>query len=158
MKILEGKSVFIGKSYKLFQEYFSLDSDAVQYHLSQYELVSFDIFDTLITREVLEPDDVFKIVENQIIKKYGFKIDFIRVRKMAEQLAWQKKGAWTNIYDIYDELSSICKEIDEKNLKQIMKLEIDIEIKLCVPRRDMLKIFNHVKKNKCKIKIGRAHV
>lgn len=148
---LEGKSVFIGKSYKLFQEYFSLDSDAVQYHLSQYELVSFDIFDTLITREVLEPDDVFKIVENQIIKKYGFKIDFIRVRKMAEQLAWQKKGAWTNIYDIYDELSSICKEIDEKNLKQIMKLEIDIEIKLCVPRRDMLKIFNHVKKNKCKI-------
>ena len=32
-----------------------------------------------------------------------------------------------------------------------MKLEIDIEIKLCVPRRDMLKIFNHVKQNKRKI-------
>lgn len=148
---LENGFVSLGKSYKLFQDYLSLDSDAVQYHLSQYALVSFDVFDTLITRCVIKPEDIYKIIESQIFEKYNLKVDFVKLRRCAEQLAWQKKNAWTNIYDIYDELPFVCGEIDEKMSREIMQLEIDAEIKMCVPRRDMLKVFNHVRQNKRKI-------
>lgn len=147
----ENSIVSIGKSYKLFQDYFSLTSDAVQYHLSKYELVSFDIFDTLITRCVLNPDDVFKIVENKIMRQYGIQIDFVKIRKNAEQLAWSQKRARTNIYDIYAALPHVCRKIDEKLADQIMQMEIDTEIEACIPRRDMLKVFDHVKQNHRKI-------
>lgn len=148
---LDNGFVSIGKSYKLFQEYFSLDSDAVQYHLSQYELVSFDVFDTLITRCVIKPEDIYRIIENQVFEKYNLNVDFVKLRRDAEQLAWQKKNAWTSIYDIYDELPLVCRDIDEKMSREIMQLEIDTEIKMCVPRRDMLRVFNHVRQNQRKI-------
>ena len=38
--------------------------------IDQYEVISFDIFDTLLMRRVLEPQDVFRLVE------YTLRIDF----------------------------------------------------------------------------------
>lgn len=146
----ELKNIYFERSLKIYQEYFSLTADAVQYHLSQFELVSFDIFDTLITRKVYEPDDLFKLMETKIEKKYGIQMDFLDLRKKAETMAWAKKKEHTTIHDIYDYLPSVS-NISYDMALQIKEMEISTEIDVCMPRKDMLKVFNHVKQNKRKI-------
>ena len=64
----------------------------------KYDIVSFDIFDTLITRCIYEPDDAFKILGNLIKDE-----KFIEKRKNSEQHAREKLGHDVNLDEIYDE-------------------------------------------------------
>ena len=67
--------------------------------LKNYDIISFDIFDTLITRKVLHPDDVFyKMIEISKNNK------FLKDRKQAEENARNKLNKDVNIYEIYDQL------------------------------------------------------
>ncbi len=85
----------------------ALDDIGVQYYesivkrISKKEYVSFDIFDTLIKRDVKKPTDVFVIIE------HNYKIcDFYKRRIEAEKRARKGKVDTTidEIYDIYNEL------------------------------------------------------
>lgn len=69
--------------------------------LAKYDVVSFDIFDTLIHRRVKEPTDLFYELE----KQSGL-CDFHEKRILAEWNARQTRGTngEINIFDIYDEL------------------------------------------------------
>lgn len=136
--------ISLGRSYKVYQEYFSLDYEAVQYHLSLFELVSFDIFDTLITRLVYRPDDVFLLMQDKIRAAYGIDCDFLSLRKRAEALAWEEKKEFTSIKDIYNKLPKVM-DITPEQAAEIMDMETELEYELCVPREDMLRIFNHLK-------------
>ena len=49
--------------------YFRKNEHELKQLVSQYDAVSFDLFDTLIMRKTLEPADVFDIVEDRIEKK-----------------------------------------------------------------------------------------
>ena len=74
--------------------------------LSNYDIITFDVFDTLITRCVLQPADVFSVVESKA-KKMGL-IDghFSRDRREAEQLAHEKYTGVANYRQIYEILGS----------------------------------------------------
>lgn len=141
---IQNGCVSLGKSYKVYQQYFSLDYEAVQYHLSLFDVVSFDIFDTLITRCVYRPDDVFELMANKIKHKYGINCDFLSLRKKAEALAWEEKKEYTSINDIYNKLPDVM-NISAERAEEIKAMEIELELKICIPREDMLRIFNHIK-------------
>ena len=64
----------------------------------KYDIISFDIFDTLITRCIYEPDDAFKVLGKLVQDE-----KFIEKRKKAEQQAREKLGHDVNIDEIYDE-------------------------------------------------------
>jgi len=134
----------LGRSLKPYQDYFALTSDAVQYHLSLYDLVSFDIFDTLITRRILMPDDIFELMKIKIKNKYDMEVDYLSIRKRAEQLAVEKKHAYCNIHDIYNEISVVDARL-APFAAELKQMEIELELELCIPRKEMLKVFNHVK-------------
>ena len=64
--------------------YFRKNEHELKQLVSQYDAVSFDLFDTLIMRKTLEPADVFDIVEDRIEKK-GITINrFKIIRREAE--------------------------------------------------------------------------
>ena len=56
---------------------------------SKYTTISFDLFDTLIKRDVRKPIDVFKIVYSRLNDKY--KCNFPYDRRMAELDLYKKK-------------------------------------------------------------------
>lgn len=107
-------------------------------YLSKYDVISFDIFDTLITRLVYRPDDVFLIMA----KKLG-DAAFLEKRKQAEQIANQKLKKDVNLDEIYHEFRSV-QNLTIKQVKKIQKLETDLEIELCIPRRDMVDVVNEL--------------
>lgn len=78
----------------------SIDVAAIIKKIEKYDVVSFDIFDTLLKRNVNESIDVFKYIE----EKYD-KIGFFEDRIVAEKNARIKKnGREVSLKEIYDEL------------------------------------------------------
>ncbi|MGN0143723.1 MAG: rhamnan synthesis F family protein, partial [Clostridium sp.] len=140
----ETKNILFGRTLKPFRGYFEVDLDAVTYHLSQYELITFDIFDTLITRCIYKPDDLFKLMSKKIKLKYNLECDFLSIRKKAENNVVALKGNYCNIHDIYNEIPNIS-SISAEMALEIKQMEIDTELDICIPRYDVLEIFNRLK-------------
>ena len=140
---LEDADTKTNKSLRPFFNNFKVDKELLAMKLGAYEVISFDIFDTLITRTIFEPDHVFVLMGHIIEKQYGIKVDFLRLRKEAEAAAVAKYAAFTTIDKIYVELAK-NKQLGNIAM-DVKKLEIDLETRLCIPRRDMVDVFNAVK-------------
>ena len=133
-----------GFSNKAFRPYFHLNVQSVKVQLKDYDVISFDVFDTLITRCVLKPDDLFHLMEKIISKKYSMELEYLSIRKKAEFSAYERKGDYTNIYDIYDEMKKIS-GIEASLVNEFRELEIKLEHEMSIPRRDVLDIFNYLR-------------
>lgn len=131
-------------SYKSFENYFSYNVENICDRLIQeYDIVSFDIFDTLITRVVYEPDDVFRFMERIIKERSAKSVDYLRLRKMAEESAWRERGDFCNIHDIYEKLPYVS-GFSIEEAEWLKQLEIDLELEFCIPRKDVLELFNRL--------------
>lgn len=120
--------------------------DDLRSAVMECDIVSFDIFDTLISRNVLEPLDIFDIVEKRFKDIYGIEISFAKERICAEQNCY-KKGINPTIYHIYDELNSVTVYASDY-LSQLLALEIQVEKEYICPRKEMMDFFNEL----CKVK------
>lgn len=107
--------------------------------IEKKDVVSFDIFDTLVFRNVAKPLDIFRIVENIVKKEYNFD-DFKRKRIEAESNARKiAKNGEASYDEIYAQLKNEIK--DENIIKNIKKCEKDIEERFIVQNPFMKKIF-----------------
>lgn len=85
-------------------------------------VVSYDLFDTLITRCLPDPDFIFKLVEAR-----SGKVGFAAARKRAE--AYCGAECTGNIHHIYDHLTTISGEIvDAASAKELRELEWQLEL------------------------------
>lgn len=104
--------------------------------------VSFDVYDTAVLRNVLNPTDIFNIVQKKI-NDYGWAVtDFKSLRIRAEEaarLASQKEDI--TIDDIYAQLSTSVK--DEKLLRELKDIELEIETEFTVINSAMKKIYDY---------------
>ena len=44
-----------------------ISKQALINQLMKYDVISFDVFDTLITRTIFDPDDIFKIMDEKLV-------------------------------------------------------------------------------------------
>ncbi len=139
----ETESMSLNKSYYAFRDYFTYNVDNISKLLLKYDVITFDIFDTLITRLCYMPDDVFRLMSRLIENKTNKEVDFLKLRKAAEQKANEKYGDFTNIHKIYEMLPAVS-DFNEAESEELKQLEIKLEFELCVPRKDVLEIFNHL--------------
>ena len=112
--------------------------------LAQYEVISFDVFDTCIFRPFENPVDLFYLLE----AKNGV-INFNTLRIDAEASARQKTGKpnfEVDIYDIYEEISHRC-----RLKKEDAEKEISLEKEVCYANPYMLKVFKILKKKNKKL-------
>lgn len=107
----------------------------------KYDVISFDIFDTLVFRAVNRPRDVFRLLEAE------WNIaGFAKKREEAERKARENKTEIT-INDIYKILS---KELNI-DFEEAIKKEIEVEKKVCFANPYMKEIFDALQKKKKKI-------
>lgn len=106
--------------------------DRIWEKIKDYKYISFDIFDTLVKRNISSPKDVFDIVSNHsksIITMDEGLLDFPFKRIQAEKKARKdKSGTEITLQDIYNEINI---ELEDKNY--LMKCEIETEYQVCVP-------------------------
>lgn len=100
--------------------------------IDKYDVISFDIFDTLLIRPYIKPNDLFKHME-----LYSNSIGFAKAREEAEYKARcnkNKDDEDITIDDIYNNIKD-----DFKNLKN---LEIDFETNLLKINKEIFEIYN----------------
>lgn len=110
--------------------------------LLEYDVISFDVFDTLLFRPFFKPSDLFFLVGEKL--NY---LNFDRIRLemelKARQDCFQKKGhaevSLEEIYDYVEAYTGIPKEAG-------MRAEIETEKEVCVANPYMLQVFSFLKK------------
>lgn len=113
--------------------------------LMEYDVVSFDIFDTLIFRPFTKPIDAFYLLE----ATNGL-IDFAVNRRMAEAKAREKTSKPNmelDIFEIYEELANYY-DIDAY---EMAIQEIELERKICYANPYMHKVYSKLQENDVKI-------
>lgn len=118
--------------------------------ISSYDFVSFDVFDTLLFRTTNHYTDIFDIVEILYNDKYGEGLrNFKKERILAESKARSaQKQHEVTIDMIYSYLN-----YSSDRLEKLKELEIECEIKNCVPNQCMIDVLNHCCKKGKKIVI-----
>lgn len=131
-------------SLKPFRGYLAQNIDTTVDVLKTFDVISFDIFDTLITRCIYNPDDLFKFMGHILFEKYGdIFADYLVVRKKAEGSVWQQKGASTSIEDIYNEIQQMLSLTDEQR-RFCQDLEVQLEYDMVIPREEMRQVFDQL--------------
>lgn len=115
--------------------------------LLQYDVISFDIFDTLIFRSISDPKDLFVLLE-----KENRIFNFAQLRSRAEsevrsELDCRIGSRDATIYEIYDYIER------ETGIaaKELIKEEYEIEKKICFANEYMKTIFEILKEQGKKI-------
>ena len=102
--------------------------------IEKYDYVSFDIFDTLIKRLVLHPTDVFRYVE----RYHNNYVGFYEERMIAEK----KARSNTKREEVtLDEIYSYIPNGKFKDKNELMHLEINAELRLCVANKEVLELY-----------------
>lgn len=121
----------------------NVDKGYILDQIKKYEVVSFDIFDTLLKRDVFFPTDVFVLVERVYNKRFCQQLNFLSVRKNAEKSA-REKSKYPDV--TFDEIySEINLPVTEKNILQ--QLELDIESSLLHSNIEIRQIFEECLKS-----------
>lgn len=110
--------------------------------IKEAEVVSFDLFDTLVMRRTLFSDDVPEFVNCKLEEQGIFIKDFARKRIASEkELSKEMAPTLTKIYD--DMLAKLDDKSDAKNITagELADLEWKIDYELLVPRQEVCDIF-----------------
>lgn len=106
----------------------------IKYLLSRFETVSFDIFDTLIVRNVQDPRDIFRNINKSEDNK------FVKYRIEAEKKAREKKESKeVTLNEIYNEMLKFYNKSEVENFESIEKKE---ELNSVCPRKKIVDIYN----------------
>lgn len=97
--------------------------------INQSNIISFDLFDTLVKRDCYKPKELFYFVEKKINQEFGIESHYAALRVEAEKNARINIAAEEiSLTEIYAELSL---KISDENKKKIKQWEEEYEYTLC---------------------------
>jgi len=135
--------------YKIFTLYAEEEPLPSILDIDNADIISFDIFDTLVERPTISPLDIYKMLNIKANDILGYHVyDFAKLRVNCENrirtLRKQKSEGLeedVTLEEIYQEVSQEL-NIGEKVKKQLYDLEIEIEFRLCKARKIGKKLYD----------------
>ncbi|GBR07088.1 hypothetical protein HW511_01495 [Asaia siamensis] len=116
---------------------------------SNFNFISFDVFDTAITRIVDSPVDVMAVVEKSLIDIFGAQArGFALARENAERSARHLAQKVGKIEVTFEDIYAELKKFISSNFafeQKAKELEIEFELDICVPNFDMKTLFNSLR-------------
>lgn len=123
--------------------YFNEDESCLLAAIDSHNVISFDLFNTLIERTFLSIEDLWKEVQEEL-KEEKIDILFYEMRKSAEKNAEANIGT-PNIQEIYYEFKKVS-GLTDLLIKKIMEKEIEVDKKNCIVRKKMADILLYAMK------------
>ena len=101
-----------------------MKQEAVFEMIDKHDIISFDVFDTLVVRNVLKPVDIFALVEVRYNSKHldNQIHNFLNIRYEAEKLARLGKKTEVSIEEIYNHI-----DLNREVKNDLMELEMETE-------------------------------
>lgn len=142
------RSTPIKKIKNAINSYPSYTAEMIIGRIRGYKVVSFDIFDTLIKRNVASPEEVIYYAAKKYIEQVDdeYDINIIASHRIEAEQRARKRFLYSKevtLDDVYSEMNRILvKKVDE-----LKRLELETEIQLCYANIEILKVFNWCKEN-----------
>lgn len=140
---IRGKDLLVTKQISYdFSHIVGVTKEELREKIHQAEVVSFDLFDTLVMRQTLYSDDVFQYVDC-ILQEKGIKIKDFCKRRLASEKELSKNSAPT-LTEIYEDLLAKLDDGFEKAslmAEELADLEWSIDFKLLIPRKEVCDFF-----------------
>lgn len=124
--------------------YWNKSIDELYEQIKAYEVISFDIFDTLVQRTVLELGDLFNLIQTEL-QKQGINMPFSKWRREAEDGANREKTA-PSLEDIYFQFQK-DHNLDIETICKMRNLEYGMDREIIRPRNKIVKAFNFASEN-----------
>lgn len=118
--------------------------------IEQFEYISFDMFDTLVLRNVCKPSDIFKIVDSVLNERKFCFNGFPEKRISAEKQAVGRLDGRSQEVTI-DEIYECLIPDDERLRYKIKEIEKGTEEKYCVPNAEFTPVLEFCRSNNKKI-------
>ena len=106
--------------------------------IKKYDIISFDIFDTLITRNLDNPTDLFDFLQEE----------FPNIKDLKKKRIEAEKNAFENINDgeitfdeIYSEFEKLNTDIKKSIINKIKNTEVELEISICEVNNSFVDIY-----------------
>ncbi|WP_168123905.1 HAD-IA family hydrolase [Paenibacillus sp. HB172176] len=126
------------------------DFNQIKDRIMESDVVSFDIFDTLLLRNVMEPKDLFEIIENRFFNANNVKTNFKNIRISAEKEARiNSNEEEITLDEIYIYVNKQLGDI----ASSLKKLELEVELQFLIPNVEMRKLFDIAKNSEKKVYI-----
>lgn len=119
------------------ESYFRRNLEELQEKVKSYDTISFDIFDTLLTRKVSQPETVYQMIGT----KNGMPSTFARMRMMAELTL--SEACVPTIFAIYQWIGQRMNLSSEK-LQILLEDELTVEEFVLEPRHVMVNFFRNM--------------
>ena len=138
-KLLTAWGEFMKEKLKvLIDMCFKTNIDKIKKIVSNKEIICFDLFDTLLLRNVNKPHDVFTIIEKRLGDKYpNFKENRINAEKKARQSSEYEEITLEEIYSYYPNIS-------KKQSAELKDIEENVELSIIVVNKKMLDLYNYL--------------
>lgn len=122
-------------------EYWKYTKEDFIRKLDDYDVVSFDIFDTLVCRKIYLPSDVFLLIEKELKSNIDLDIEFNLLRNQAVNAVEYNDAKFDDIYEKFEKISGLDKSIVNK----IKNYEKSVEKRLIIPRDDIIDVLKYCK-------------
>lgn len=125
-----------------FEQYFSRSKTHIESLIANpaVEVVLFDIFDTLLTRPLVQPSAVQWLVARRLQQPLAD--SYIKYRSIAEATVRKRLGRDVCMGDICRELS-VLSGMPENEVSQAFSTEEEVEAGLVSPRDDVVALYRH---------------
>lgn len=138
---LSGNQLNAPKQYER-HDYWNVCYEDIIHAIDVHEVISFDVFDTLLMRRCLYPNTVFKIMEAAPpISSDALVFQFSRKRREAENKLYAD-GKHPTVYEIYKRLA-VDYGFSENDFIQMVERELELERRLIKRREDMYRAYRH---------------
>ena len=128
---------------KNLEQYSCRSASDLKHQIDKFDLVSFDIFDTLITRPMVRPDHLFSVLERALDKGAEVPTRFAHCRREGERIARAKSsGHDVGLGAIYREVARLP-PMTERLAQEVQCLELQMEYELVLPRPTVVEAYQH---------------
>ena len=135
----DGRLARIDENDMAYQDnsYWSSSYNDLKRRVDKAQIVSFDIFDTLIMRKIFSPEDVFRLLGSRT-KELNINTDIGAVRAKISA----KCDSCASIDDIYMAIKEET-DLSDEVIEDIKTIERNIDEQLCVARNDIAKLYEY---------------
>ncbi len=121
--------------------YFAVSYESLLQEIDNHEIISFDIFDTILMRRVYEPTDVFSLVDLEM--EDVLSCSFSKMRREAERRLLQ--NGEPDLYQIYGQMEEMY-GLESEVSARLREKELQVERKVLIVRERMRECISYCKK------------
>lgn len=112
--------------------------------INENDIISIDIFDTLIMRKSLSPDDIFRQIERELSEQYDINLNFAEMRVESENISFKASNGAYSIDSIYHNMQKHF-SLSHDLITLFKKVELATEFETIIPRSIIVDAMQYAK-------------